>query len=138
MGYRLEKRDGTTYDLDPTNTWGWGCDCPDGLYRGNRPAGCRHAVAVRQLLASLDDALEAAERAELERQQAEDRAGGCPWCGNPSGPCFPGCLEQRESVADEVLADEREADRLYAASVADGDNSGAWFEAADYLVGAGV
>lgn len=80
MGYRLTKVDGTTYDLDPTGTWGWTCDCPDGLHRGNRPGGCRHAVAVRQLLASLDDALAAAEQARLEAEQAADREGEpFPW-----------------------------------------------------------
>ena len=26
------------------------CSCPDGIYRSDRPGGCRHAVALRQSL----------------------------------------------------------------------------------------
>ncbi len=33
------------------------CDCPDGLYRSERPGGCRHQVAVRQALAARPNAV---------------------------------------------------------------------------------
>ena len=28
------------------------CDCPDGIYKSERPGGCRHQVALRQALAA--------------------------------------------------------------------------------------
>src|SRR5262245_47217669 len=51
-GYRLhgrdEKRDeATLYDLPLSLA---GCDCPDRTYRPGRPGGCRHMVALRQLI----------------------------------------------------------------------------------------
>lgn len=54
VGYRLQKQDGTLYDIDAQTAWGgWSCDCPDGTYRPERPGGCRHIVAVREAVASL-------------------------------------------------------------------------------------
>jgi hypothetical protein len=46
VGYRLEKDDRTSYDV---NTEGevWTCDCPDATFHPERPGGCKHAAALR-------------------------------------------------------------------------------------------
>jgi hypothetical protein len=46
-GYRLEKPDGTAYDVDTTGT-DWLCDCADATYRRR---ACKHAKALRAALA---------------------------------------------------------------------------------------
>jgi hypothetical protein len=48
QGYRLEKPDGTAYDIDTTGR-DWLCDCPDATYRQRE---CKHAKALRAALAS--------------------------------------------------------------------------------------
>ena len=48
LGYRLERRDGTAYDIDATGP-DWQCDCPDATYRQRE---CKHARALRAALAS--------------------------------------------------------------------------------------
>lgn len=59
MGYRFQPLvGGEPHDVGP-NVWGFGCDCADGLYRPNRPGGCRHVQSLQQLLASLDGELAA-------------------------------------------------------------------------------
>ncbi len=126
-GYRLTKRDGEFHDIDPVaGTWGAGCSCEDATFRPNRPGGCRHIAALTQLLASLDDALAAAERAELERQQAEDRCDEAFYW--PDGTELEAmAAELAEEDAARLLHDEAEADRLYADSVADAEMCGSWF-----------
>jgi hypothetical protein len=47
-GYRLEKLDGPTYDLDATAE-PWRCDCPDATYRNRE---CKHVKALRAALAA--------------------------------------------------------------------------------------
>ena len=51
VGYRLEKPDGTAYDVS-TEAESWRCDCPDGTYRPERPGGCKHVAGLRAALAS--------------------------------------------------------------------------------------
>lgn len=54
VGYRLTKVDGeaetTTYDIDCTFSLNdprhWGCDCPDGTFREDRPGGCKHIAGL--------------------------------------------------------------------------------------------
>jgi hypothetical protein len=48
VGFRLEKTDRTTYDV---NTEGpdWTCDCPDATFCP-RPGGCKHVAALRAAL----------------------------------------------------------------------------------------
>jgi hypothetical protein len=48
QGYRLEKPDGTAYDIDTTSR-DWQCDCPDATYRQRE---CKHAKALRVALTS--------------------------------------------------------------------------------------
>jgi hypothetical protein len=53
-GYRLHGRDDkrgepTVYDLPLTLD---GCDCNDATYRPHRPGGCKHARALRALVAA--------------------------------------------------------------------------------------
>jgi hypothetical protein len=48
-GYRLEKLDGPTYDIDATAEQ-WRCDCPDATYHPERPGGCKHVAALRAAL----------------------------------------------------------------------------------------
>jgi hypothetical protein len=50
-GYRLEKPDGTAYDLPADLS---SCDCPDATQHPERPGGCRHQKAMRAALAALD------------------------------------------------------------------------------------
>jgi hypothetical protein len=48
-GYRLEKLDGTVYDLN-IETEHWSCDCPDATFNPERPGGCKHSKALRAAL----------------------------------------------------------------------------------------
>jgi hypothetical protein len=51
-GYRLTKDDGTTtYDVCLEGHGS--CDCPDGIYRGERPGGCKHQAALRAALRAI-------------------------------------------------------------------------------------
>ena len=50
QGYRLEKRDGTAYDVDTTGP-DWRCDCPDSTYRQR---GCKHTKALWVALVQSD------------------------------------------------------------------------------------
>lgn len=53
-GYQITKADGAVYHIDAATRWGqWQCDCPDAVYRGERPGGCRHVAALRQALAKI-------------------------------------------------------------------------------------
>jgi hypothetical protein len=52
LGYRLEKPDGTAYDLPADLS---SCDCPDGTFHPERPGGCRHQKALRAALAALEN-----------------------------------------------------------------------------------
>jgi hypothetical protein len=45
-GYRLEKLDGPTYDIDAT-AQEWRCDCPDATYRNRE---CKHVKVLRVAL----------------------------------------------------------------------------------------
>jgi hypothetical protein len=47
-GYRLQKLDGTVYDIDAGREQ-WGCDCPDATYRERQ---CKHVKALRAALAA--------------------------------------------------------------------------------------
>lgn len=49
VGYRLEKADGTAYDV-ATAEEHWSCDCPDATFHPERPGGCKHAAALRAAL----------------------------------------------------------------------------------------
>jgi hypothetical protein len=42
------------------------CDCPDATYRGNRPGGCKHVNALRQVLPALADTLADAVRKAVQ------------------------------------------------------------------------
>ncbi len=55
-GYRVQKEDGTSYDLD-TSGKVWTCECRDYEYRraGKDPKGCKHVAALRKALARLKD-----------------------------------------------------------------------------------
>jgi hypothetical protein len=46
-GYRLQKLDGTVYDIDASQL-DWRCDCPDSTYRERE---CKHVKALRAALA---------------------------------------------------------------------------------------
>ena len=46
-GYRLEKLDGTVYDIDATGEQ-WKCDCPDSTYRER---ACKHVKALQAAFA---------------------------------------------------------------------------------------
>lgn len=73
MGYRFQPAEGDAYDLDPVaSVYGWSCSCKDGIYRPNRPQGCRHIQATIQLLATLDDEMAHAEQARLDAEQLAD------------------------------------------------------------------
>ncbi len=52
-GYRMEKSNGTTYDIDATAE-PWTCDCKDYLYRraGLDPKGCKHIAGLKAALAA--------------------------------------------------------------------------------------
>jgi hypothetical protein len=52
VGYRLEKTDGTLYDVN-TEAATWTCDCPDATYNPGRPGGCKHVAALRAALAAV-------------------------------------------------------------------------------------
>ena len=48
VGYALRKfNSAEVYDLPASLD---SCDCPDGVYRSERPGGCRHQQAIRQAL----------------------------------------------------------------------------------------
>jgi hypothetical protein len=47
------KADGTLYDVDCEQAWGWQCDCPDATFRPERPGGCKHVRALREAIAEL-------------------------------------------------------------------------------------
>lgn len=56
VGYRLEKPDGTVYDLPADLS---GCDCPDAVYRRSQAKepelrACKHVRGLRKALADLD------------------------------------------------------------------------------------
>src|SRR5262249_6024226 len=48
-GFRLEKTDRTTYDVN-TEKETWTCDCPDATFHPERPGGCKHIAALRAAL----------------------------------------------------------------------------------------
>jgi hypothetical protein len=48
-GFRLEKGDRTTYDVN-TEGESWTCDCPDATFHPERPGGCKHVAALRAAL----------------------------------------------------------------------------------------
>ncbi len=51
VAFRLrEFATGEQYDLPADLS---ACDCPDRIYRSERPGGCRHQVALRQALATV-------------------------------------------------------------------------------------
>lgn len=54
VGCRLTKFlahcDGNEPNVYDVNLIDGTCDCPDGIYRPERPGGCRHLVALRQAL----------------------------------------------------------------------------------------
>ena len=50
VGYRLEKTDGTLYDVN-TEAATWTCDCKDATFCPERPGGCKHVAALRAALA---------------------------------------------------------------------------------------
>jgi hypothetical protein len=53
VAFRLRKvGTGEQYDLPRDLS---SCDCPDRVYRGDRPGGCRHMVALRQALPTITD-----------------------------------------------------------------------------------
>lgn len=82
MGYRLvgwdtEEGKVKVYDLPLTLD---SCDCPDGLYRSERPGGCKHQKAIRKLIA------------EGQIPAALDEVGIPPYEADlpePCGQCFP-------------------------------------------------
>jgi hypothetical protein len=43
----------TVHHVDFTEAGGWRCDCPDAVYNGARPGGCKHLVAARRMAAAL-------------------------------------------------------------------------------------
>jgi hypothetical protein len=49
VGYRLEKGDRTTYDVN-TEAETWTCDWPDATFHPERPGGCKHIAALRAAL----------------------------------------------------------------------------------------
>jgi hypothetical protein len=51
-GYRLEKPDGTAYDLPADLS---SCDCPDHCFHPERPGGCRHMRALAAALKALEN-----------------------------------------------------------------------------------
>jgi hypothetical protein len=52
VGFRLEKADGTVYDLAADLS---SCDCPDGTWHPERPeGGCKHQKALRAALIALE------------------------------------------------------------------------------------
>jgi hypothetical protein len=54
LGFRLRKfGSGEVYDVPRGLA---GCDCPDAVYRGGRPGGCRHQQALRQALPTVSKA----------------------------------------------------------------------------------
>jgi hypothetical protein len=67
-GYRLQKQDGTVYDLPLTLD---SCDCPDSCYRHERSAGtCKHANGLRAALAALGYDVPAAPVPRLQTADA--------------------------------------------------------------------
>jgi hypothetical protein len=54
-GYKIQKDEGygdeitEHYDLPKTLN---SCDCPDAIYRSERPGGCKHQAALRQIKAA--------------------------------------------------------------------------------------
>ena len=48
VGYRLEKPDSKTYEIDAQT---WECNCPDATFRERQ---CKHALALRAALAAAD------------------------------------------------------------------------------------
>ena len=53
VGYRLEKGDRTTYDVN-TEAETWTCDCPDATFNPDRPGGCKHVAALRAALKAVE------------------------------------------------------------------------------------
>jgi hypothetical protein len=49
VGFRLEKTDRMTYDVN-TEKESWTCDCPDATFHPERPGGCKHVAALRAAL----------------------------------------------------------------------------------------
>jgi hypothetical protein len=57
VSFRLRKFvTGDQYDLPADLS---ACDCPDGVYRSERPLGCRHRVGLRQAIITAADGLPA-------------------------------------------------------------------------------
>jgi hypothetical protein len=50
LGFRLQKADGSHYDLPAELTT---CDCADATHNPERPGGCKHRRALGRALASL-------------------------------------------------------------------------------------
>lgn len=48
--WQLRKSDGTSYQLAADFS---SCDCPDAVYAADRPGGCKHAKAGREMLAMM-------------------------------------------------------------------------------------
>jgi hypothetical protein len=54
-GLALAPLDGTdtVHHVDFTAPYGWSCDCPDAVYNGDRPGGCKHVNAARLMAGAL-------------------------------------------------------------------------------------
>ncbi len=71
VAFRLSKFvTGEQYDLPADLS---GCDCPDGIYRSERPGGCRHQAALRQALPTVQpDATSAPARTHEQERMLRD------------------------------------------------------------------
>src|ERR1700758_2734381 len=50
IAWQLTKPDGTRYQLASDCST---CDCPDAVFAADRPGGCKHAKAAREMMAML-------------------------------------------------------------------------------------
>jgi hypothetical protein len=58
---RLVKDDGEIYDVHLGIDGLVRCDCPDGIFHGERPGGCKHIVALRAMILKMAGLLALAE-----------------------------------------------------------------------------
>jgi hypothetical protein len=69
-GFRLTKfATGEVYDVPRSLD---GCDCPDAIYRSERPSGCKHVAAMRQALPTVSGPAAAVARKPDRKTERDD------------------------------------------------------------------
>jgi hypothetical protein len=107
------KDDDNVYDIDASGEF-FSCDCPDGTYRPNRPAGCKHVRSLQVAgllpavpLAVLDRMARPLPTDGQNPEETEDR----PATGQPArGPAYRSLGDQYRNAPERCPGEDDPAD----------------------------